>query len=151
MKSLAWLMLVANVLAGTPVLACKRPYSDAELIRAVVAQEFDAVVVVEVVEVADEQGQWRAVGRRTQIVEGKLQQASFAFGVGDVVISSCGPRIPQPARGQSWVLYLRRSGDEWRSEARYPWDLVSEHDVRLWRVPGPRRNLTVDDLTPTAK
>lgn len=151
MKSLAWLMLVPGAFAGTPALACKRPYTDAELVRPAVAQSFDGIVVVEVTKLVDEQGRWRAVGQRTQTVEGAPPGETFEFGSGEVVVSSCGPPIAAPQIGQSWVLYLRHKADSWSIEVLYPWDLVSEHDVRLWRTPGPKRNMTVQDLVPTTR
>lgn len=134
----------------TPALACRRHYTDAERIRPVISEQFEAVVVVEVVARTGE-GRWRAVGQRTQTVAGEAASETYEFEGGDVV-ESCGALFGPPKKGEAWVLYLNRRGGGWKIEAYYPWDLVFEHDDRLGQLvgAGPRK-LSVEGFVPAAK
>lgn len=71
------------------------------MIRPVVAQSFDGIVIVEVIKLVEEHGRWRAAGRRTQTIEGVPPSETFEFGSGEVVVSSCGPLITPPRVGES--------------------------------------------------
>ena len=64
-------------------------------------------------------------------VAGTIGDTEFRFGESEYLVSSCG-RLFEPARaGETWVLYLERTGDSWTPKLFLPAGLVADA-----RVPG---------------
>ena len=126
----ATLLLGLNVLATSPVIACRSPPEPAELRDA----EADAIVLVriqDVQRVGAAPGSWEGTASRQATIFGSVGSSDFK--VVSAGSASCEPGMP--AVGEAWILYLTKDAERFRVRTAWPfWWARGSMDTRLQRL-----------------